>query len=250
MKYAKKTIMEFPYDQVTNAVQSALIDRHAERVKIQRLDTGMTEILERTDLSEEEKATLYQQTLQRFLHHTKHKEPITMTLKEQQPQQSEQSDVEKESPVKVNDNVIPEIVESLPKMHQRKAKIILDKIKNSDVLKWNSKGELIYNDTVLPGSNVTDLINDITHTKKDFNPYGWQYFTRGLAEMNIPETLIGNSQRRTVLQRYKHAHYGSDGKEKRMLPVPPSTPAPKRSKRKQFVSPYSKFRKRLAWESI
>lgn len=189
MKYAKKTVMEFPQDQVTNALQSALLDRHAERVKINKLDAEMTDVLERNDLSEDDKANLYQQTLQRFLHHTRNKAPISLTLKSPSEQSTVENDTGTPQTTEVKDDVVPEILDGIPKTHQRKAKIILDKIKSSDVMKWNSKGELVYNDTVLPGSNVTDLINDATHSKKDFNPYGWQYFTRGLAEINIPESL-------------------------------------------------------------
>ena len=85
-----------------------------------------------------------------------------------------------------------------------RAELLLQKFKQQgDVINWNNRGELVYRGKEVKGSNMVDLVNDIIRNRKTSTPQGWGYFARGLADMNIPNELIQNSNRRRVIQQYK-----------------------------------------------
>ena len=53
-------------------------------------------------------------------------------------------------------------MKSVQKLYKTGARQQLDKIKeNRDVLNWNDKGELVYENKPISGSHVVDLVNDI-----------------------------------------------------------------------------------------
>ena len=60
-------------------------------------------------------------------------------------------------------------------------------------------------------------MNDTLRNKKGFTPHGWQYFARGLAKSNAPESIIGNEIRRDVVRKYKQ----SDSTEKTVITYGP-----------------------------
>ena len=77
---------------------------------------------------------------------------------------------------------------------QRKAKVLIDKIKSRSDMRWNDKGELVYKRKVVPGSNIVDLVNDTMRKRKHFEATGWEVFATGLKEANVPQELVGNSR--------------------------------------------------------
>ena len=93
-----------------------------------------------------------------------------------------------------------EVMRSVPKLYKAGARQLLDKIKeHRDVLNWNEKGELMYENKPITGSHVVDLVNDMLRHRKGFKPVGWSVFARGLARMNVPENIVrkvpsGNSK--------------------------------------------------------
>ena len=90
-------------------------------------------------------------------------------------------------------------------------------------------------------------MNDTLRSKKGFTPLGVQYFMRGLAKSNAPESIIGNEARRSVVRKYKQL--GSY--EKRLLPDPPTvSPIHTRNRKSRVVSTPMRSRKRLHWESM
>ena len=91
-----------------------------------------------------------------------------------------------------SDDTEREIYDSVPKSMQRKAKLLIDKIKSRSDIRWNDKGELVYKRKVVPGSNIVDLVNDTMRKRKRFQPTGWEVFATGLKEANVPQELVGN----------------------------------------------------------
>ena len=70
----------------------------------------------------------------------------------------------------------------LPKLYKTGARQLLDKIKeNSEVLNWNEKGQLLYENKPISRSHMVDLVNDMLRRRKGFEPVGWSVFARGLA---------------------------------------------------------------------
>ncbi|KAJ8048769.1 hypothetical protein HOLleu_01218 [Holothuria leucospilota] len=86
--------------------------------------------------------------------------------------------ITKESSAKKSDLLLT----NFPKSLKSKAKLLIDRIsdhrqKEGDpVIDWNANGELLYQGETIHGSNLTDLILDVLHSRKDFNPIGWQQF--------------------------------------------------------------------------
>ena len=102
------------------------------------------------------------------------------------------------------DKIEAEILRALPKNLKQRGKLLIDKIKeHPDVMKWDQRGQLIYQDQPLTGSHVVDLVGDMLRPRKGFDPVGWETFAQGLAKMNTPEDLVRNQARRVVVRNYK-----------------------------------------------
>jgi hypothetical protein len=66
------------------------------------------------------------------------------------------------------------------------------------ILGWNDRGELRFHGETISGYHVTDLLKDSQYEYKSLKPIGTDQFYDGLREINIPQNLIGNTQRRGV----------------------------------------------------
>src|SRR5215470_16046990 len=83
----------------------------------------------------------------------------------------------------LEDNIIDEkyILDSISENVRHKAKRLLDKVKESNELGWNKYGELIYEQTPIPKSNIVQLLTDILKTRTYEKPVGWHDFAEALA---------------------------------------------------------------------
>ena len=218
---------------------------------LKNLDSEMNDILSSKQLNDEEKAKLYNQVLQRYLtYYDKRKaQPLHVKLTTPKPMETlkpEESSEEtsKESP---EAETIPtsaveqEVIKSVPKLYKAGARQLLDKIKeNSDVLNWNEKGELLYENKPISGSHMVDLVNDMLRHRKGFEPVGWSVFASRLARMNVPENIVRNPQRQSAIREFK-ARVREETPESptRWLPTPPTTSsAPVKKQRRRVESPH------------
>jgi hypothetical protein len=88
-----------------------------------------------------------------------------------------------------------EIIESVPTTVRHKAKRMIRIVKESPHLAWNERGELIYNQTTIPGSSIVELFNDIFRQRRlgEDRPLGWHEFSEGLAvSKEISKELVSN----------------------------------------------------------
>ena len=130
-------------------------------------DSEMEQILKRRDITDDEKATLYNQILQRYLSYydQKRNDPLkvslsTLGVKETNEQAVEIQDVDKNiTSDDKNDKLEEQIIRSWPKTVRKRGKLLLDTIKrNPDVMKWNKSGQLVYEDKTVLASHIADLI--------------------------------------------------------------------------------------------
>ena len=50
---------------------------------------------------------------------------------------------------------------------QNRAKLLIQKLKDhSDVISWNDNGQLVLEGSILPNSNIVDLVNDVMRKRK------------------------------------------------------------------------------------
>ena len=95
------------------------------------------------------------------------------------------------------------ILQAIPKMYRNKAATILSHLADSDLLHWNHRGEIVYREKRVPFSHITDLLRDTQHAYKNMDLAGMSEFYQALAELNIPEGLIGHLQCRQMMRKYK-----------------------------------------------
>ena len=140
------------------------------------LDDDMRTVLDRRDLSDEEKVRQYNQILQHYLEYHDH-------LKTPSP------------PKEGNTVKDDEIIRTVPTRYKGKAENLLKRIEREPTMHWNERGEFVHNGQVIKGSNIVDLVNDVVRQRKDFHPHGWQEFARALRKGNVPQDLVGNRKR-------------------------------------------------------
>lgn len=223
---------------------------------MQSLDRDMESVLRKNDVTEREKVRLYNDALQKYLtfenQRTSSVSPLPVKVVQDRStpnpgNESRRSDIERE------------IVESVPKTMSKKARLLIDRIKSNPVMKWNDKGELIYKDNTIPGTNISDLINDVLRHRRQFTPRGWETFAQGLKDINAPQELVGNRE------RWQYMHHRNPprslGPPKISVPpprfptvIPSDTPAEtrpgSRSARWRAISPRIIKTKRLRWSKF
>ena len=201
MQHAKRMVL-VPEDLVTLIKQ-----RQQEQVSpitdnLVSLKSEMNDVLSNPDLKPDEKMKLYNQSFQQYksLHEQKDKQPLPVQI---MPSVVNNSNFETKT--SLSDQTAADVLQSVPKTLKPRAELLLKKLKEKqDLMNWNDRGELVYNGRVIKGSNMIDLVNDVIRNRKTSNPEGWNYFARGLAQMNIPNEIVQNSNRRKVIQQYKY----------------------------------------------
>ena len=200
---------------------------------ITRLDEEMESILNRTNLSDSEKVTLYNQVLQRYLEY------------QERPKQEPSLSL---PPAK---DIEGEVFMTVPKTLKRKAEALIYRLKNDPNINWNERGELIYQGHIVPGSNMTDLINDALRQRKTFEPRGWQDFARALRSSNVPQDLIGHKRRWDWMHRESATSDAFSTAEESPDEERPSRSILKTPRRKRSPPPERKptIKKTFNWDS-
>lgn len=173
------------------------------------LDEEMRKVLD-TNESIAEKVKSYNQILQSYL---THQQNFTGSLNPSKIHYNEKQDPTKNVTTDTKkDTVVSEVLESVPKTMVNKAQLLVKRLKNQPDVNWNEKGEIELNGSLIPGSNLADLVNDVLRDRKTVDgPTGWQEFARYLEKINIPQELVGNRKRLTYIKNQK-------------LPSPPGEP--------------------------
>lgn len=98
--------------------------------------------------------------------------------------------------------MIQTVVDHVGKNYQKNASFILNKLYHSDLLSWNTAGEVTINGELIKGSHILDLMKTLSnrrfHTKNA--PTGWSEFLETISNLNIPLTTIANTHARQQLQ--------------------------------------------------
>ena len=165
--------------------------------KVQALDDEMKTILDRTDLDDWTKVTLYNQVLQRYnvLADKRIKEPLrVVTVNESEVASESGSAGTAPAPIS---GLEATVLATVPKTMQAKASRLMEHLKRD--IAWTARGELIHEGVPVVGSNVVDLVNDLLRKRKTA-PTGWQPFARQLRAINLPMTLVGNVSRRAYIR--------------------------------------------------
>ena len=176
--------------------------------QVNHLDTEMSNVLQRQDMTQDEKAKFYDQTLQRYLtyYDKRMQKPIRVSVVPPTPVETEETETEElpkepEPPGEIE----KDILESVPATMKLRALQLVKKLKaNKDVVGWNDHGQMVFEGRTIPGTNVIDLINDTLRQRKNVNPAGWQLFAKALGRLNVPERIIRNEERPNMVKAYRN----------------------------------------------
>ena len=203
MEYAKKMALIEPrlLESLQQQQQQQSCHDHQPQgmleEKLCQLDQAMQQILDRKDVSQEEKLKLYHQILQKYLLYKDKVEPMTVKVIGE-PSVPEPYTIALPPPPaaeETQESLEAEIIQSAPKNLRHKASVLLRRLKQDDNIAWNTKGELVYKGDVIPNTHIHDLVQDVLRKRKTHVPVGWQTFARALRESNIPQDLVGNLDR-------------------------------------------------------
>ena len=61
----------------------------------------------------------------------------------------------------------------------------------------------MFKGATIPGTNIVDLVNDSLCQRKNFNPEGWELFSKALGHLNVPEGIVRNENRLGLVREYK-----------------------------------------------
>ena len=171
--------------------------------KVQTLDDDMKTILERKDIDEGTKLTLYNQVLQRYnvLADIQVKEPIrVVTVNESVTGSGSGVEPGPEGAVRApSSGLEATVLDTVPKTMQAKARRLMEHLKRD--IAWPARGELIHEGVPVVGSNLVDLVNDMLRKRKT-DPPGWQPFARqlraaaGSARRSLSWTPLARQRRR------------------------------------------------------
>ena len=158
----------------------------SERHQYNRARSDMNKWLTRDDVSEDSTAMMYAQELQkvnRLKNQALRPQPLPVqmvpppTTSTETPAQKEAT--EQQEPTNILEK---QIVDSVPKTMQSRAKLLIRTMKqHPDVLGWNERGQLVYEGSAVPHSNIVDLVNDVLRKRKGFHPEHSKTFLKGLA---------------------------------------------------------------------
>jgi hypothetical protein len=189
-----------------------------QRVKVMdTLDKKMQTILEREDLSADERLKLYDQSFTRYLNVYDDYRPRPVAVAPE--------------PVK-QDLIDNEILECVPKTMKAKVQLLLKKMKSSPDISLNEKRELKYKGETVQGSNVVDLVNDVLSKRQYFNPQGWVTFGEALREGNVPQDSIGHDDRWRYITQTKRTPR-SRKRQQSPSPIIPYSPKTQRNRKKE-----------------
>ena len=110
-----------------------------------------------------------------------------------------------------------------PKTVRKDATQILRFMKsNPDKMTWNNEKELVYQGTVLHGSNIGDLLMDtLSNRKKTISPNLFRNtFSKGLNDITIPKEWIKNEKMKDLMEYQNKENTSSSRKRSRSTPYP------------------------------
>ena len=112
--------------------------------KATSLDDEVSEVLQKSNISDYDKAKLYSDVLQKYLTAKEQLHPVTTPTLVITDTPSYKSLYSNES-----------IINTVPVKYKKRAENMLRFLNENEKIKWNENGRVVYNGEVIPGSNIT-----------------------------------------------------------------------------------------------
>jgi hypothetical protein len=148
---------------------------------LKNLDIEMMNILKREDIPMDQKLRQYNQTLSRYssLENTKN-QPYKLDI------------------IESRNNAISdeEVLNGIPKRNEKLAKALWRFVKKNNRIIIEDDGEVTVDGTTVRGSNIIDLIHDLSRERKTKQPArGMTEFAGALKASNLPLEYVANKNR-------------------------------------------------------
>ena len=144
------------------------------------LDKEMQEILH-SSVPDDVKIKQYPQALKMFVsYHENQANSAISKKKEEEPE-----------PPRLTES---DIMDFCAAESRHKAKRLLEHIKRSTKLKYNNKGEVIFDDQPIAQSNIIDLVETTLKKRTAEKPAGWAEFADFLKEISVPRKIVANDE--------------------------------------------------------
>jgi hypothetical protein len=151
---------------------------------LHNLDSEMMNILQKEDIPADVKLKQYNQILSRY---------SSLQDFKRQPYKL---DVIDPDDCKITDE---EILHGIPDKNKKTAKALLNFVKKGSNILIEKNGEITVNGNRVKGSNIVDLIHDLSRDRKTSKiPKGFQELIRGLKASNLPLEYVVNRKRRNM----------------------------------------------------
>jgi hypothetical protein len=165
---------------------------------LSNLDENMQQILSDAHIPADQKVGLYNMALKRFMEtRSDQAQPQTVRVlggdiapSNTQPPTTDQGLGNDPLPIHT-------LLHQLNNTSQKAGKALLDHLAaHSQDIQWTRDGRLIYDNKIVPDSNITDLLHDVaTKGNKQAGPTGWEEFRAMLKATNAPKMAYGNRAR-------------------------------------------------------
>src|SRR5579862_3926981 len=96
---------------------------------------------------------------------------------------------------------LPNFLVNFPKNLQTKAVNVIRVLKDSGDIEWDGRGKVFIDGNDVEGSHIADLVKFSLRTSRSAGkpPTGWDEFCAYLADIDIPPSLISNTQLKQIL---------------------------------------------------
>ena len=194
--------------------------------EISELDGNLLEIINNSDLNEEEKVTWYNQTLAKFqkLYNMKRQSPINADVRSEK---SPSSDLK---------------LWGIPPQYTKKAQTLLDFIQTKTDLDVGVNGNVAINGQQIANSNIVDLIHKaVTPRSRLHSLQGWQEFKKFLEKNNTPQSMLATDFANSSLAPSKLSTSIKKSKPTLATPITEPKASPKKRKYTQKSEKWIKF---------
>ena len=181
------------------------------------LDREMEQHLSRSDLPSDTQLKLFDQQSQRWhAYREKDQQPLPITLTAPSPAPT---------PEPSSESIKEQVLTTIPKAFQSKAKWLLQRMEKSDGVGWNDKGELVLDGASVEGSHMVDLVNDMLRKRKSApHPVGWEHFATEIAGPTSRKGQEAQSQIQRLHQRRQRRQKRREGRRQNTKDHPSGKP--------------------------
>ena len=195
MEHTRKMAL-VPQQMLSNMAAMQQLQMNPAVAQMSRLDGEMKSILDDSNIPDDVKALRYNSVLTRYLNVKDIQMNTPLEVKVIDERASKGFDgIPKQNKLPMVEN---ELLEGFSRNLMLPARLLVQHLKNSSLLRWTPDGKIIDNASgePVPGSNIVDLIQDYVRNRQISNaPAGWKVFGKALMQGNVPREAIKNQKR-------------------------------------------------------